>query len=87
MILLPGFAPLAQEYDGFILDLWGVIHDGIAPYDGALDCLQRLVGRPVLLLSNAPRRRTPCAARCAASALPTASTPTFSPAAKPPGRR
>ncbi len=56
MILLPGFAPLAQEYDGFILDLWGVIHDGIAPYDGALDCLQRLVGRPVLLLSNAPRR-------------------------------
>ena len=23
---LPGFAPLAERYDGFILDLWGVIH-------------------------------------------------------------
>jgi HAD superfamily hydrolase (TIGR01459 family) len=56
MTLLPGFAPLADKYDGFILDLWGVIHNGIAPYPDALRCLQRLAGRPVLLLSNAPRR-------------------------------
>jgi HAD superfamily hydrolase (TIGR01459 family) len=56
MIVLPGFAPLAEKYDGFILDLWGVIHNGIAPYPDALTCLQRLAGRPVLLLSNAPRR-------------------------------
>ena len=56
MIILPGFAPLADKYDGFILDLWGVIHNGIAPYPDALDCLQHLAGRPVLLLSNAPRR-------------------------------
>ena len=25
---LSGFAPLAERYDGFVLDLWGVIHDG-----------------------------------------------------------
>ena len=56
MILLPGFAPVANKYDGFILDLWGVIHNGIAPYPAALECLRRLAGRPVLLLSNAPRR-------------------------------
>jgi HAD superfamily hydrolase (TIGR01459 family) len=55
-MMLPGFAPLADKYDGFILDLWGVIHNGITPYSGALDCLRRLAGRPVLLLSNAPRR-------------------------------
>lgn len=55
-MMLPGFAPLADKYDGFILDLWGVIHNGIIPYSGALDCLRRLAGRPVLLLSNAPRR-------------------------------
>jgi HAD superfamily hydrolase (TIGR01459 family) len=53
---LPGLAAIADQYDGFILDLWGVIHDGITPYPGALDCLRRLAGRPVLLLSNAPRR-------------------------------
>lgn len=55
---LAGFAPLAQSYDGFIVDLWGVVHDGIAPYGGAVDCLLRLraAGKRVVLLSNAPRR-------------------------------
>jgi HAD superfamily hydrolase (TIGR01459 family) len=56
--VLPGIAPLAERYDGFILDLWGTIHDGIAPLPGALDALERLqrLGKRVLLLSNAPRR-------------------------------
>jgi HAD superfamily hydrolase (TIGR01459 family) len=55
---LDGFAPLADRYDGFIVDLWGVIHDGVRPYPGARDCLARLrdLGRRVVLLSNAPRR-------------------------------
>lgn len=55
---LDGFAPLAARYDGFILDLWGVIHDGVSPYPGAVDCLRRLraLGKPAVLLSNAPRR-------------------------------
>jgi HAD superfamily hydrolase (TIGR01459 family) len=51
-----GFAEFAGQYDGFIVDLWGVIHDGVRPYPGALDCLSRLAGKQVLLLSNAPRR-------------------------------
>jgi HAD superfamily hydrolase (TIGR01459 family) len=55
---LSGFAPLAERYDGFILDLWGVVHDGVTPYPGAVDCLRRLraAGKPAVLLSNAPRR-------------------------------
>ncbi len=55
---LDGFAPLAQRYDGFILDLWGVIHDGVRPYPGAVDCLMRLgaAGKRRALLSNGPRR-------------------------------
>ncbi len=58
MIPFPGMAPLAARYDGFILDLWGVIHDGVRPYPGAADCLQRLqaAGKRCVLLSNAPRR-------------------------------
>lgn len=53
-----GFAPLAASYDGFIVDLWGVVHDGVAPYPGAVDALRRLrdAGKRVVLLSNAPRR-------------------------------
>lgn len=55
---LEGFAPLAARYDGFILDLWGVIHDGVRPYPGAVDCLTRLgaAGKRRALLSNGPRR-------------------------------
>ena len=58
MQFLSGFAPLAARYDGFIVDLWGVVHDGVTPYEGAVDCLEHLraVGKPAVLLSNAPRR-------------------------------
>ena len=55
---LNGFGDIAASYDGFILDLWGVIHDGVTPYPGAIDTLERLrtMGKPAVLLSNAPRR-------------------------------
>jgi HAD superfamily hydrolase (TIGR01459 family) len=53
---LTGLSAIADAYDGFVLDLWGVVHDGVQPYDGALQCMRQLRGRPVLLLSNAPRR-------------------------------
>jgi HAD superfamily hydrolase (TIGR01459 family) len=56
VIQVSGMAALAPAYEGFIVDLWGVIHDGVAPYPGAAECLRRLQGGPVLLLSNAPRR-------------------------------
>lgn len=56
--ILPGLAALADRYDGFILDLWGTIHDGLRPWAGAVECLAELKrrGKRVLLLSNAPRR-------------------------------
>ena len=54
---LSGFAPLADRYDGFVLDLWGVIHDGVNAFPHAVDCLRRLrdAGKRTLLLSNVPR--------------------------------
>jgi HAD superfamily hydrolase (TIGR01459 family) len=60
------FEPLAASYDAFILDIWGVLHDGVAPYPGAVECLESLrkSGKSVVLLSNAPRR-----ARAAAAAM------------------
>jgi HAD superfamily hydrolase (TIGR01459 family) len=57
MEFLAGFAPLAERYDGFVLDLWGVIHDGINAFPHAVDCLAHLKahGKRTLLLSNVPR--------------------------------
>ena len=53
-----GIAALADRYDGYILDLWGVLHNGVEAYPGVIDCLDRLRtrGKRVCLLSNAPRR-------------------------------
>src|SRR5260221_13469705 len=56
--LLSGIAPIAADYDGYILDLWGVLHDGAHPLPGAVDALHRLreQGKHIVILSNAPRR-------------------------------
>ncbi|MGQ0676796.1 MAG: TIGR01459 family HAD-type hydrolase [Rhodospirillales bacterium] len=53
-----GLAEIAGRYDGFILDLWGVLHDGDKPYPGAVAGLERLkrAGKRMMALSNAPRR-------------------------------
>ncbi|HEV7458747.1 MAG TPA: TIGR01459 family HAD-type hydrolase [Roseococcus sp.] len=53
-----GLAPLADQYDGYVLDLWGVVHDGRALYPGVAECLAMLrqQGKRVVFLTNAPRR-------------------------------
>lgn len=55
---IDGLAEIADQFDGFIFDLWGVVHDGKAPYPGALSAMAAIKrsARPILLLSNAPRR-------------------------------
>ncbi len=63
--MLTGLAEIIDAYDGLILDLWGVLHDGVQPYPGVIDCLQRLrrAGKRCCLLSNAPRRVASAVAR------------------------
>jgi len=55
---IAGLSAVTDRFDGFILDLWGVVHDGVRPYPGVIDTLQslRAAGKKTLLLSNAPRR-------------------------------
>jgi HAD superfamily hydrolase (TIGR01459 family) len=55
---LPGIAALAERYEGFLLDQWGVLHDGRAAYPGAIDALRRLraLGKRVVVISNSGRR-------------------------------
>src|ERR1700684_1266326 len=55
---LPGIRSIVDEFDVFVVDLWGTLHDGVTAYRGAVDALMRLskAGKRVALLSNAPRR-------------------------------
>lgn len=56
--LHPGVQTLANHYDAFIIDLWGVIHDGRTLYPGVISCLEQLRAQQkhIIFLSNAPRR-------------------------------
>ena len=70
--LIAGLGELAPHYDGFIVDLWGVVHDGTAPFPGAVACLSALAaaGKRTILLSNAPRRAVAVVRRIAALGVP-----------------
>lgn len=65
--LVEGLAPLAARYDVFLLDQFGVLHDGSAPYPGVLACLEALqaAGKRVIVLSNSGTRQQPNVERMA----------------------
>jgi HAD superfamily hydrolase (TIGR01459 family) len=56
--ILYGLEEISHSYDAFIIDLWGVIHNGHQPYPHAIDTLKKLkdLNKTTLLLSNSPRR-------------------------------
>ena len=45
-------------FDEFLIDQFGVLHDGMRPYQGAIPCLTKLkeLGKNVILLSNSGKR-------------------------------
>lgn len=53
-----GLEMIAEQYDAFIFDVWGVIHNGVSLYPGVLECLQALrkKDKQILMLSNSPSR-------------------------------
>ncbi len=55
--MVAGVAALAARYDGFLLDQWGVLHDGARALPGALACLAALrhAGKKIVILSNSGR--------------------------------
>ncbi len=70
--ILDGMSALAADYDGFIVDLWGVIHDGTTLYPGVVDCLRRLdkAAKTFVMLTNAPRRAHAIATGMEAMGMP-----------------
>ncbi len=48
----------ALNYEYFIFDVWGVVHDGVHIYDGVIETLNflRRKNKKICFLSNAPRR-------------------------------
>ncbi|ESX83530.1 TIGR01459 family HAD-type hydrolase [Mesorhizobium sp. LSHC412B00] len=58
---LNGISHLAERYDVFLLDQFGVLHDGASPYPGAVEALSTLkrAGKTIVLISNSGKRAGP----------------------------
>ena len=55
--LIKGLSQVQGKYDAFFIDLWGVVHNGIQLFPGAIDVLKNLnkLKKRFVLISNAPR--------------------------------
>jgi HAD superfamily hydrolase (TIGR01459 family) len=64
-VMIDGISSIADRYDGYLVDLWGCVHNGIEPYPEAVDALLHLtrMGKKINLLSNGPRRGVDLIAR------------------------
>jgi HAD superfamily hydrolase (TIGR01459 family) len=57
-VVISGVSKIADQFDLFILDQFGVLHDGSAPYPGVLDCISELrrSEKKIIILSNSGKR-------------------------------
>lgn len=56
--LITGLNAIINDYDTYIIDQWGVLHDGFKPLPGAIEALQILKSKEktVVILSNSGKR-------------------------------
>jgi HAD superfamily hydrolase (TIGR01459 family) len=73
--LWSGIAAHASNYDAWLCDIWGVLHNGTAAFPGVADACARFrrEGGRVLLVSNAPRPAGAVAPQLATLGITTAS--------------
>ncbi len=56
--IIDGLSAIIDQYDIFLLDQWGVIHNGVTLHDGAAEAILRLndAGKTIIILSNSGKR-------------------------------
>lgn len=71
---IQGLSAVIDRYDVLLVDLWGCVHNGVAPFPAAVDALTRArqAGVKVCLLSNGPRRLGPIIERLDEMGVPRA---------------
>lgn len=59
MKVINGVREIVDDYDIFLLDMWGVMHDGSRPYEGVLEVVKKLrqAGKSLIILSNSSKRK------------------------------
>lgn len=70
--IIANLAQLKGRHDVVFCDLWGCLHNGVAPFPQAVSALQayRRAGGKVVLLTNAPRPKSSVAAQLTRMGVP-----------------
>ena len=57
--VINSFSEISDKYNVFILDQWGVMHDGRHGYDHAIDAVKHLIykNKQLIIISNSSKRR------------------------------
>ena len=57
--VINSFSEISDKYNVFILDQWGVMHDGHNGYDHAIDAVKHLIykNKQLIIISNSSKRR------------------------------
>lgn len=69
---IQGLGEIAGDYQALLCDVWGVLHNGVAAWPGAIDALSRFrrEGGVVVMITNAPRPREPVLAQLSSLGVP-----------------
>ncbi|MEQ8601698.1 MAG: TIGR01459 family HAD-type hydrolase [Marivibrio sp.] len=76
--VIKGLGEIAERYGLFVIDQWGVLHNGVEAHPGAIDAMERLralstrTGAKIALLSNSGKRVQESHKRLAAMGFPRA---------------
>ena len=62
---IDGIKDIIDGYDVFILDQWGVMHNGEEGYSAAIKCVEKLyaVNKKLIIISNSSKRKHSTAVR------------------------
>ncbi|WP_208352292.1 TIGR01459 family HAD-type hydrolase [Pseudaestuariivita rosea] len=73
MRIIESLGEISQDYDALFCDLWGCVHNGIAPFPEAVTALRafKAQGGIVVLVTNAPRPHASVEAQLNRMGLPT----------------
>ena len=65
--VLSGIRAIAEQYDGYVFDVWGTVYDGDQVFPGVIEALHALshLGKKVAFLSNSPQLPSVVATRLA----------------------
>ena len=58
VFVINGLEDIYNQYDTYILDQWGVMHDGKKGYRNAIECIEKLYNRKknLIIISNSSKR-------------------------------